>query len=651
MEVNVESSEGQTMPDAANEIFVSYSHKDSKWLKALKTHLGPLARGGQLTLWDDTMIAAGDQWRQEIQSALERAAAAVLLVSPDFLNSWFIVEHELPRLLATAKSGKLRVFWIPVRDSVYVETEIVNYQAAHNPDIPLATLTPAKRDAAFKTIVLNIKKALTVLPESWQRSTAVPSPTPSRLKGDRLLAELGQMGGSVITTSLLAGEWTLSDLDDALQDDGRGAVKLIDAIATRHGDTWPPLVGAYAAQKGRITGEQIIELGFRSSLPWGSRHSVLSYLRFVPESRRRALADQLMEMFGNSESDWDTKRLAIYALGFINEEGSIRYLLHQESAYSEKYPNEKLGPYGVMAFLHCYLFTMNDYIAGGLLADFVDITQTTSKLGNLRLHFLDYVKKLQIMPPGKGVGLFRVLRDHHLVTPLSAVLAAFTRRPNPLLLDELIELGKSDDPVALDALHAAAYIGTLTAAQRLRGLVSGGYPKARAAYILASGLAGWKDVADDITAAASDVNLPRDAEWTNDVLHVALWAVGELSRHDRAMAVRILESGTCDPQDGYTRGLCWLGLAKSSQQIPRERYFEAFETATDFFEKTLVSVAAALSGWPDLLAPAIKGTIDNHSPIYNLQAHFMRDLRAALLKTGGRGGADLLTLLDLGDFA
>ena len=144
-----------------DQVFISYSHKDNEWLEKFKIMLRPMIREG-LAVWEDTKIRAGQRWREEIQQALARAKVAVLMVSPDFLDSDFIYQHELPPLLDAAEKEGLTIIWIPVRHSLYEETEIKQYQAAHDPGKPLVGLNPAEQEEALVKICKQIKDAMAI---------------------------------------------------------------------------------------------------------------------------------------------------------------------------------------------------------------------------------------------------------------------------------------------------------------------------------------------------------------------------------------------------------------------------------------------------------------------------------------------------------
>ncbi|MGB8261190.1 MAG: TIR domain-containing protein [Terracidiphilus sp.] len=94
-------------------VFVSYSHKDAEWLDSLLNEFQPAVRNGLVDLWMDRGIEPSDPWRQMIYAGMDSARAAILLISPNFFASKFIMDEELPRLRASEAQG-LRIFWIPV---------------------------------------------------------------------------------------------------------------------------------------------------------------------------------------------------------------------------------------------------------------------------------------------------------------------------------------------------------------------------------------------------------------------------------------------------------------------------------------------------------------------------------------------------------
>ena len=52
----------------------------------------------------------------------------MLLVSPNFLESDFVMETELPDFLHAAESEDVRIVWILLTACLYSETEIGGYQ-------------------------------------------------------------------------------------------------------------------------------------------------------------------------------------------------------------------------------------------------------------------------------------------------------------------------------------------------------------------------------------------------------------------------------------------------------------------------------------------------------------------------------------------
>ena len=148
------------MPPVRDQVFISYSHKDREWLELLQTMLKPLVRKNSVSVWDDAKIKAGAKWKEEIQRALWEAKVAVLLVSPHFIGSDFIAKHELPPLLEAARKHGVVILWVYLSSCLYEETEIKDYQAAHDISKPLNSLTPAEQDHVLAQVCRKIKGAV-----------------------------------------------------------------------------------------------------------------------------------------------------------------------------------------------------------------------------------------------------------------------------------------------------------------------------------------------------------------------------------------------------------------------------------------------------------------------------------------------------------
>ncbi len=138
--------------ESAAKIFISYAHNDKKWLDMLLKHLRPLARARGFLIWDDRSVGPGEEWREQISAALSEAEVAVLLVSPDYLASDFVLNEEMPIIFKAAQEQGLRIGWIAVEPSLYEVSEIAHFQSRNDPLRPLALLSPSQRAKAFVKI-------------------------------------------------------------------------------------------------------------------------------------------------------------------------------------------------------------------------------------------------------------------------------------------------------------------------------------------------------------------------------------------------------------------------------------------------------------------------------------------------------------------
>ncbi len=140
-------------------VFVSYAHEDRHWADTLVRFLSPVTREERISLWDDSQIEPGDRWHAAIADALSRANVSVLLVTQHFLASDYIMNVELPGVLARAERGETRIFWIAVSASTYRDTALVNYQAANDPSAPIDSLSQAEQNETWVQIARDISVA------------------------------------------------------------------------------------------------------------------------------------------------------------------------------------------------------------------------------------------------------------------------------------------------------------------------------------------------------------------------------------------------------------------------------------------------------------------------------------------------------------
>ena len=83
--------------------FISYAHDDIEMFEQFRIHLSAIERAFDISFWADESIQAGHQWNATIQHAINEADLFILLMSPAFLCSDYIIGQEIPEIGARAR--------------------------------------------------------------------------------------------------------------------------------------------------------------------------------------------------------------------------------------------------------------------------------------------------------------------------------------------------------------------------------------------------------------------------------------------------------------------------------------------------------------------------------------------------------------------
>jgi len=98
-------------------VFVSYARANrdlaTRFLKKFKEQASP-SRQYQYVFWRDNDILVGEKWHEEIQVALAQCDVGLVLISPAFLGSQYIQDHELPKFLKSRGKPVIPVLLQPI---------------------------------------------------------------------------------------------------------------------------------------------------------------------------------------------------------------------------------------------------------------------------------------------------------------------------------------------------------------------------------------------------------------------------------------------------------------------------------------------------------------------------------------------------------
>lgn len=118
---------------ALKKLFISYSSKNTDFMKRFVTHLEPLKRNGDIDYWHDRMIEPGTKWDESIKKEMELSDIIIFLLSPDFIATNYIFEVEIPQALAQMTAQVSKLFFVELQACSWERTNLAQIQQTVNP--------------------------------------------------------------------------------------------------------------------------------------------------------------------------------------------------------------------------------------------------------------------------------------------------------------------------------------------------------------------------------------------------------------------------------------------------------------------------------------------------------------------------------------
>ncbi len=118
-------------------IFIAYAHEDKDLLKKLRTHLNVMKRNQHCEIFFDGIIMPGETWDKRLKDELHAAHIFVLLVTAEFLDSDYVNETELPKILERRSKGEAEVVAVILKDCLWEMTELQHLQVVLHDGYPV----------------------------------------------------------------------------------------------------------------------------------------------------------------------------------------------------------------------------------------------------------------------------------------------------------------------------------------------------------------------------------------------------------------------------------------------------------------------------------------------------------------------------------
>jgi hypothetical protein len=101
-------------------LFLSYAHKDEKYVRRLQVELKLMERNGLILPWYDRRLTGGEKWEPRILQELNEADAVICQPSPEYLASDFCLS-ELNAAIKRREAGEAELIPYVLRTSGWKE--------------------------------------------------------------------------------------------------------------------------------------------------------------------------------------------------------------------------------------------------------------------------------------------------------------------------------------------------------------------------------------------------------------------------------------------------------------------------------------------------------------------------------------------------
>jgi predicted KAP-like P-loop ATPase len=194
-------------------IFFSVSHKDKEWYNRLKSKLAVFDVGETYTVIDSELMA-GDNFPDELALEINRAQLAVILLSPEYINSKNNI-IELEKLVLRVEHGRPYLFPVVLRQCPWQELTFLKETQVWSEGKPIAELDNKAADSELDKIVTRIVELLQPEPQSQSTEFRFSESTKNLLRLAKQLAKDSNRAGVTSSCFLFTLAESGNDKKDA----------------------------------------------------------------------------------------------------------------------------------------------------------------------------------------------------------------------------------------------------------------------------------------------------------------------------------------------------------------------------------------------------------------------------------------------------